>query len=85
MELVWLAALILGVVAAIAGGAGTKRKLVNVAIIFGCMALGFGLGYAAGLGSGNMGRVRDAGLMFAFLLGIVASLGCMKLNSSRMK
>jgi len=85
MELVWLAALILGVVAAIAGGSGTKGKLVNVAIIVGCMALGFGIGYAAGLGSENLGRVRDAGWMFAFLLGIVASLGCMKLNNSRTK
>jgi hypothetical protein len=85
MELVWLAALIIGVAAAVAGGQGTKCKLMNSAIIVGCMALGFGIGYAAGLGSENLGRVRGAGWMFAFLLGIVASLGCMKLNNSRMK
>jgi hypothetical protein len=85
MELVWLAALILGVVAAVAGGPGARGKLVNAAIIIGCMSLGFGIGYAAGLGSENMGRVRDAGLMFALVLGIVGSLSCMKLNSSRIK
>jgi hypothetical protein len=85
MELVWLVALVLGAGAAIAGGPGAKGKLLNMGIILGCMGLGFGIGYAAGLGSENMGRVRDAGLSFAFLLGIVASLGCVKLNNLRTK
>ncbi|HUN60538.1 MAG TPA: hypothetical protein VMU53_01030 [Candidatus Sulfotelmatobacter sp.] len=80
MELVWLVALILASGAAIAGGHGVKGKLLNIGIILGCMALGFSIGYAAGLGSENMGRVRDVGWSISLLLGIVASMGCMKLN-----
>lgn len=83
MELVWIVALILASGAAIAGGHGVKGKLVNLGIILGCMALGFSIGYAAGLGSENMGRVRDVGWSFALMLGIVASMGCMKLNIGR--
>jgi len=85
MESVWLVALILGSGAAIAGVSGAKGKMLNIGIILGCMAVGFGIGYAAGLGSENMGRVRDAGWPFAFLLGIAASFGCVKLNTYRMK
>lgn len=83
MELVWLVALILASGAAIAGGHRIKGKLINLGIILCCMALGFSLGYAAGLGSENMGRVRDVGWTFSLLLGIVASMGCMKLNAGR--
>lgn len=62
-----------------------KWKLFNLVIILGCIGLGFGIGYAAGLGSQNMGRIPDAGLPFALMFGIVAALGCMQLNSWRMK
>jgi hypothetical protein len=85
MELVWLAALILGSGAAIAGGQGASGKMLNMGIILGCMALGFGIGYAAGLGSENLGRAPDAAWPFAFVLGIAASFGCIRLNTCRIK
>ncbi|MGB7438998.1 MAG: hypothetical protein WBR26_17415 [Candidatus Acidiferrum sp.] len=80
MDLVWLAALVLGAAFAIAGGQKLKWRLLNLGIILGCMALGYGIGYAAGLGSGNMGRVQDIGWPLALMLGIVAALGCLQLN-----
>ncbi len=85
MELVWLTALILGSGFAIAGGQKLKWKLLNLLIILGCMGLGFGIGYAAGLGSGNMGRVPDAALPFSMMFGIVAAFGCVRLNNWRAK
>jgi hypothetical protein len=85
MHLVWLAPLILGLGFAIAGGESLKWKLFNLVIILVCMGLGFGIGYAAGLGSQNLGRISDAGLPFALMFGIVAALGCMQLNSWRTK
>jgi hypothetical protein len=54
-----------------------KWKLLNAAVILGCMALGFGIGYAVGLGSVNMGFVRNAGWPFAVMFGIVGALGCL--------
>jgi hypothetical protein len=85
MYVVWLAALVLGAGFAIAGGQGVQWKFLNMAIIVGCMALGFGIGYAAGLGRGNLGSVSGAGLPLAIMLGIVAAIGCMRLNSWRAK
>jgi hypothetical protein len=85
MHLVWLAPFILGSGFAIAGRQSVKWKLFNLVIILGCMGLGFGIGYAAGLGSQNLGRIPDAGLPFALMFGIVGALGCMQLNSWRMK
>ena len=85
MHLVWLAPLILGLGFAIAGGESLQWKLFNLVIILVCMGLGFGIGYAAGLGSQNLGRISDAGLPFALMFGIVAALGCMQLNSWRTK
>ncbi len=85
MELVWLTALVLGSGFAISGGLKTKGKLLNLSIILGCMALGFGIGYAAGLGSGNMGSIPDAGLPFSMMFGIVAAFGCVYLNNWRQK
>jgi hypothetical protein len=83
MYLVWLTALVLGSGFAISGGPKRKGKLLNVAIILGCMALGFGIGYAAGLGSGNMGSIPDAGVPFSMMFGIVAAFGCICLNNWR--
>jgi hypothetical protein len=85
MDIVWLAALILGSGFAIAGGQSMKWKLINLLAIVGCMALGFGIGYAAGLGSGNMGRVPNAALPFSMLFGIVGALGCVRWNTQRAK
>lgn len=85
MYLVWLTALLLGSGFAIAGGPKLNGKLLNLSIILGCMALGFGIGYAAGLGSGNMGSVPDAAVPFSMMFGIVAAFGCICLNSWREK
>jgi hypothetical protein len=85
MAILWLAALILGSAFAIAGAQGVKWKLLNAVIIIGCMGLGFGIGYAAGLGSKNMGRVRNAGIPFSMILGIVGAMGCVAQNKSRAK
>jgi hypothetical protein len=71
MEVIWLAALILGSGFAIASGQGARWKVLNAVIILACMALGLGLGYALGLGSENMGFVRNQGVPFAMMFGIV--------------
>lgn len=85
MDIVWLAALILGSGFAIAGGQSMKWKLLNLVVIVGCMGLGFGIGYAAGLGRENIGRVPNAALPFSMLFGIVGALGCVWWNSQRAK
>jgi hypothetical protein len=81
MEVIWLAALILGSGFAIASGQGAKWKVLNAVIILACMGLGFGLGYAVGLGSGNMGFVRNQGLPFAIMFGIVGAMTCVARNT----
>ena len=81
MEVIWLAALILGSVFAIATGDGAKWKVLNAIIILASMALGFGLGYAVGLGSENMGFVRGQGVPFAMMFGIVGAMTCVARNT----
>jgi hypothetical protein len=81
MEVIWLAALILGSGFAIATGQGAKWKVVNAVIILACMGLGFGLGYAVGLGSENMGFVRGEGVPFAMMFGIVGAMTCVVRNT----
>ncbi len=85
MAILWSAALILGVGFAIAGGQGVKWKLINVAIILGCMALGLGIGYAAGLGSKNMGSVPNEAVPFSMILGVVGAFGCVARNTTQAK
>jgi hypothetical protein len=85
MYVVWVAALILGCGFAIAGAKNLQRKLINLAIIVGCMGIGFGIGYAVGLGSANLGNVSGEGLPIAVMFGVVAALGCVQLNSWRTK
>ena len=80
MALIWLAALLLGCGFAIAGGTGWERKLLNLVIILGCIALGLSLGYAAGLGSRNMGRVRNQAVPIGMVFGIVGAIGCIQGN-----
>jgi len=81
MEVIWFAALILGFVFAIATGQGAKWKVLNAVIILACMGLGFGLGYAVGLGSENMGFVRGQGVPFAMMFGIVGAMTCVVWNT----
>ncbi|HEY2544549.1 MAG TPA: hypothetical protein VGI46_00640 [Candidatus Acidoferrum sp.] len=85
MTLLWLTTLILAAGFALAGAEGLQCKLLNVLITLGSMAVGFGLGYALGLGSGNFGRVPNAALPVSMMFGIVAALGCVWLNSCRAK
>jgi hypothetical protein len=81
MAVIWLAALVLGSVFAIATGPGAKWKVLNAVIILACMGLGYGLGYAVGLGSGNMGFVPGQGVPFAMMFGIVGAMTCLVRNS----
>jgi hypothetical protein len=81
MAVIWLAALILGSVFAIATGEGAKWKVLNAVIILACMGVGFGLGYAIGLGSGNLGFVPGQGVPFAMMFGIVAAMTCVVRNT----
>ena len=83
MPTIWLAALILGSGFAIAGADGAKWKLLNVIIIVGCMGVGLGLGHAAGLGEGNLGRIPNAATPFAMIFGIVGAMICISQNNSR--
>jgi hypothetical protein len=85
MVTIWLAALILGSVFAIVGAQGATWKLLNLLIILGCMGLGLGIGFAAGLGSKNFGRVSNAAVPFAIIFGVVAAVGCVAQNTSRSK
>jgi hypothetical protein len=81
MEVIWLAALILGSGFAVATGEGAKWKVLNAVIILACMGLGFGLGYAMGLGGGNMGFVPGQGVPFAMMFGIVGAMTCVVRNT----
>jgi hypothetical protein len=81
MEVIWLAALILGSGFAIVSGQGAKWKILNAVIILACMGLGAGLGYAVGLGSENMGFVRNQGVPFAMMFGIVGAMACVARNT----
>ena len=81
MEVIWLAALVLSSGFAIAAGQGAKWKILNAAIILSSMGLGLGLGYAVGLGSENMGFVRNQGLPFAMIFGIVGAMTCAARNT----
>jgi hypothetical protein len=85
MAILWIAALILGSTFAIAGAQGAKNKLFNAVVILGCMGLGLGIGYAAGLGSKNMGMVSDAAIPFAMIFGVVGAMECVARNLSRTK
>jgi hypothetical protein len=85
MVLIWLTPLLLGSAFAIVGAQGAKLKLLNAAIILGCMGLGLGIGYAAGLGSKNMGAVPNAAVPFAMIFGIVGAMGCVAQNMLRAK
>jgi hypothetical protein len=81
MEVIWLAALILGSGFAIASAEGVKWKILSAVIILACMGMGFGLGYALSLGSENLGFVRGQGVPFAMVFGIVGAMTCVVRNT----
>jgi hypothetical protein len=83
MILIWLTPLLLGSAFAIVGAQGAKLKLVNAVIILGCMGLGLGIGYAAGLGSKNMGAIPHQAVPFSMIFGIVGAMGCVAQNLLR--
>jgi hypothetical protein len=63
MPILWLVTLILASGFAITSGRGVKWKVLNVGFIVVCMGLGYGIGYAAGLGSRNLEAVPHAALL----------------------
>jgi hypothetical protein len=85
MVILWLTPLLLGAAFAIVGAQGAVWKLLNLAIIAGCMSLGLGIGYAAGLGSKNMGAVPNQAVPFSMIFGTVGAMGCVAQNRSRGK
>ena len=85
MAVLWLVSLILASAFAIAGGQSAQGRLLNILVILGCMALGFGIGYAAGLGSKNMGMVPNQAIPFSMMFGIVGALACVWLSQRREK
>jgi hypothetical protein len=85
MAMLWLVGLLLGSGFAIAGAETLKWRLLNLLIILACMGVGLAIGYAAGLGSKNLGRVPNEGLPFSMMFGIVAALVCVRWNTSRAK
>ena len=85
MTMIWLVTLILASGFALATGEEVKGKLLNMVIILGCMGVGYGLGYALGLGSGNLGRIPNQALPLSVMFGIVGALGCLWQNTSRPK
>jgi hypothetical protein len=85
MTTLWLVTLILGSGLAVASGQGGKWRLLNAVTILGCMGIGYGLGYAVGLGSKNFGSVPNQALPLAMMFGTVGALGCLWQNNSRPK
>jgi hypothetical protein len=85
MPILWLVTLILASGFAVASGRGVRWKLLNVGFILICMGLGYGIGYAAGLGSKNLGAVPHAALPFSMMFGIVGALGCLQRNNWRVR
>ena len=83
--MIWLVTLILASGFALATGEEVKGKLLNMVIILGCMGVGYGLGYALGVGSGNLGRIPNQALPLSMMFGIVGALGCLWQNTSRPK
>jgi hypothetical protein len=81
MAALWLVALLLGTGFAIATGPGAKWKMLNVAIILGCMGIGLGLGYAIGLGSKNFGAVSNAATPLSMMFGVLGAMVCVARNT----
>ena len=72
-------------VLAISTAKGPKWKIINIFIILGFMAVGFGIGALLGLWGGNMAIGGEAAVPLAELLGAVGGLGCWRRNTRRNK
>ena len=80
-----MAALVLGSGFAVSTGRGVKGKVINVIIILVCMGAGASLGYAMGLGRGNLGRVPGAAIPFAIMFGAMGAIVCVAKDSAQTK
>lgn len=69
--------------AAAAGGRGAKGKAVNLGIIIGVMAVGFGIGFVIGRISDDMTAGGHAATSLMLLLGCLAAVGCIVRNKLR--
>lgn len=77
-----LALIILGG-AAVAGSRGAKWKAVNLGIIIGIMAVGFGIGFLIGRISDDMTAGGHVATSLMLLLGCLAAVGCIVRNKLR--
>ena len=73
---IWLVALLLGSGFAISTGREVQGKVLNVVIILGCMGAGAGVGFAMGLGRGNLGSVPHEAMPFAIIFGVLGAMVC---------
>jgi hypothetical protein len=85
MAAIWLAALLLGSGLAVSTGRGVQGKAINVVIILGCMGAGAGVGFAMGLGRGNLGRVPHAAMPIAIIFGVLGAMVCVAKDTSETK
>lgn len=69
--------------AAIAGGRGAKWRAVNLGIIIGIMAGGFGIGFLIGRISGDITAGGRVATSLMLLLGCLAAVGCIVRNKLR--
>jgi hypothetical protein len=76
MAAIWVVALLLTSGFAISTGRGVKGRLINLVIILGCMGVGAGMGFAMGLGRGNMWMVPNVTLPFAMIFGVLGAMVC---------
>ena len=67
-------------VAAIMGGHGAQRKLINLLIIVAFMLVGIAVGIALGAWGGNMAIGGHVAASAMILLGAVGALGCIRRN-----
>ena len=69
--------------AAVAGGRGAKWKAVNLGIIIGVMAVGFGIGFLVGRISDDITAGGHVATSLMLLLGCLAAVGCIVRNKLR--
>src|SRR5215831_4156749 len=69
--------------AALAGGRGAKWKTVNLGIIIGTMAVGFGIGFLMARVSGDITAGGHVATSLMLLLGCLAAVGCIVRNKLR--
>jgi hypothetical protein len=82
---IWLVALLLGSGFAVSTGREVQGKVINVVIILGCMSAGAGVGFAMGLGRGNLGSVPHAAMPFAIIFGVLGAMVCVAKDTLKTK